>query len=130
MKINREARNTAKSFFMQCFVRGKLDPMRVKKFVRLMITKKPRNYLGILERFRKLVEIEETHNFAVVESARAITTNKAAIQRQLKDKFGSNLNIHFVVNSELIGGTRIQVGSNVWDGSIRGRLDAIERGIS
>jgi F-type H+-transporting ATPase subunit delta len=37
------------------------------------------------------------------------------------------LETSFALNPALIGGMRIKVGSDVYDGSVRGRLDALER---
>ncbi|MEM9444027.1 MAG: ATP synthase F1 subunit delta [Verrucomicrobiota bacterium] len=129
MRINREARNVAKRLFKQCFIRKNLDENRVQKVVRALIDAKPRNHLAILERFRKLVQIEEAKNRAFVESARPLTSAKSYVQEELNKRFGSKISIKFVVKPELLGGTRIRVGSNVWDGSIKGRLNAISEAI-
>jgi F-type H+-transporting ATPase subunit delta len=47
----------------------------------------------------------------------------------LKRKYGTDLTIKFVVNPQLIGGMRVRLGSNVWDGSIQNRLQRLARQI-
>ncbi len=47
--------------------------------------------------------------------------------RDLRSKYGDGLTTDFRVNPNLIGGLRIRVGSDVWDGSVRGRLDRLEQ---
>jgi F-type H+-transporting ATPase subunit delta len=32
-----------------------------------------------------------------------------------------------MVNPQLLGGMRIQVGSDVWDGTVRGRLERLQQ---
>jgi F-type H+-transporting ATPase subunit delta len=43
----------------------------------------------------------------------------------LNRKYGAGLNIAFTQNPALLGGLRVQVGSDVYDGSVRARLDAL-----
>ena len=45
-----------------------------------------------------------------------------SIVSSLKQKYGEDLTTEFSVNPELIGGMRIKIGSDVWDGSVRQRL--------
>jgi F-type H+-transporting ATPase subunit delta len=45
----------------------------------------------------------------------------------LKKKYGSDLTTDFVVNPQLLGGMRIRVGSDVWDGSVRNRLERLQQ---
>jgi len=40
----------------------------------------------------------------------------------LKAKYGSDLATDFKINPDLLGGLRIKIGSDVWDGSVRNRL--------
>jgi F-type H+-transporting ATPase subunit delta len=40
----------------------------------------------------------------------------------LRRKYGSTLTAEFKVNPDLLGGMRVKVGSDVWDGSVKARL--------
>jgi F-type H+-transporting ATPase subunit delta len=44
------------------------------------------------------------------------------VESDLRHKHGRDLSIEYKVNPALIGGLRIQIGSNVWDGSVQNRL--------
>jgi F-type H+-transporting ATPase subunit delta len=50
-----------------------------------------------------------------------------AIGSSLARKYGPGLVTNFVHRPALIGGMRIQVGSDVYDGSVVARLAALER---
>ena len=50
---------------------------------------------------------------------------RADLQAGLARVYGPGLNTAFTHSPELIGGMRIQVGSDVYDGSVRGRLAAL-----
>ena len=43
----------------------------------------------------------------------------------LKKKYGSQIAPEFSVNPELLGGMKIRVGSDVWDGSVKNRLERL-----
>jgi F-type H+-transporting ATPase subunit delta len=45
----------------------------------------------------------------------------------LVQEYGQGLNTTFAENPELIAGMRIRVGSDVYDGSVRSRLEALEQ---
>jgi len=42
--------------------------------------------------------------------------------------YGAGLNVTFAQNPALIGGMRVKVGSDVYDGSVSGRLAALQEG--
>jgi F-type H+-transporting ATPase subunit delta len=50
---------------------------------------------------------------------------KSAITRTLRGQYGGDVTTEYSVNPALIGGLRIQVGSNVVDASVRSRLDRL-----
>ena len=53
--------------------------------------------------------------------------NYIGILQNLKKKYGSDLTTEFGVNRDLLGGMRIRVGSDVWDGSVRHRLESLQQ---
>jgi F-type H+-transporting ATPase subunit delta len=66
---------------------------------------------------------------AKVESVRALTDEeKLAISnvfaRRMKK---TSLEIENIVNSDLLGGLKIQIGNRIFDGSLRGKLDGLKR---
>jgi F-type H+-transporting ATPase subunit delta len=48
------------------------------------------------------------------------------LQAGLVQEYGQGLSTSFAENPTLIGGMRIQVGSDVYDGTVRSRLEALE----
>jgi F-type H+-transporting ATPase subunit delta len=126
MKISKQARREAKALFRACLVAGRLDENRVREAVRGVIEAKPRGYLGVLEHFQRLVHLEIERRRAQVESAVPLSAElQDRVSRNLARHYGEGLNIAFGVNPGLIGGVRVRVGSDILDGSIRGRLDIL-----
>ncbi len=81
-------------------------------------------YVPYLSQLQRLVKLDLARRTAKVESAVALSPEQqAAVQASLGRKYGAGLNISFAQNPALLGGLRIQVGSDVYDGSVRARLE-------
>ena len=126
MKISKQARRDAKQLFPSCQVNGLLDENRVRQVVEQVIARKPRGYVAILSHFYRLVKLDLARRAAKVESAVELPANlRAAVQANLTGRYGPGLNISFAQNPALVGGLRVQVGSDVYDGSILARLTSL-----
>lgn len=131
MKISKEARRTSRQLFRACFAGGKLDEARVRSVVRMLSERKPRGFIAILESLARLVRSEIERQSAFVESATPLSADlQAQLRTSLARKYGRELALQFQVRPELLGGIRVQVGSDVWDGSIRARLDNLKTSLS
>lgn len=130
MKVTRLARRQARELFLSCRIDGRLDPDRVRAAVQQLVTQRPRGYLGILTHFRRLVKLEVDRRTARIESAVALAPAlQAALQATLERRYGPGLWFQFQTRPELLGGLRVQVGSELYDGSIRARLQALEESL-
>ena len=127
MKISKQARRDGKSLFNTCRVSGVLDEARVRKTVSLVIAQKPRGYVAILSHFQRLVKLDIERRSARVESAVAASEAlQASVKANLAARYGQGLSVTFAVNPALIGGLRVKVGSDVFDGSVKARLAELE----
>jgi F-type H+-transporting ATPase subunit delta len=130
MKISKQDRREAKQLFRSCVASGVLDENRVRQAVTAVLAKKPRGYFAILSQFQKLVKLDLDRRAAKVESAIALSPEmQASVTGNLTRKYGQGLNITFTQNPTLLGGLRIQVGSDVYDGSVRARLQSLEESL-
>lgn len=130
MKVTRLARRQARELFLSCRRDGQLDPDRVRAVVQQLVAQRPRGYLGILTHFRRLVKLEVERRTARIESAVELApTQRVALQETLLRRYGPGLMFNFDTKPELLGGLRVRVGSEVFDGSIRARLRALEESL-
>ena len=126
MRSPREARKTARSLFRGCLTDGKLDASRVRAVTEVVATDKPRGYLSILQVFSRLVRLELERRHAVIESAAPLTESEMKeVRAEITRAHGDDLTFDTAVRPDLIGGLRVRVGSDVWDGSVRARLEAL-----
>jgi len=126
MKISKQARRGAKELFRDCIVNGVLDENRIRNVVGKVAELKPRGYIEILSHFQRLVKLEVERRTAKVESAAPLSPEvQAEVKNKLGKLYGQGLNISFTQNPALLGGLRIKVGSDVYDGSVQARLEGL-----
>ncbi len=127
MNRTRQAKRDAKQLFRLCLVDGLLDEDRMRQVVERVGESRNRNRLNVLAQLRRLVELDRARHTATVESATPLPPGmQADIQTGLSRVYGPGMCTSFSHRPELIAGMRIQVGSDVYDGSIQARLAAME----
>jgi len=128
MKINKEIRQTSRRMLRARFTDGRLDHGKVHALVDSVMKERPRNHVGILENYKRLLRLEVDKRRARIESATPLGPEEGnQIVENLKRKYGQDISTEFTVNPELLGGMRIRVGSDVWDGTVRQRLERLQQ---
>ncbi|HME89732.1 MAG TPA: F0F1 ATP synthase subunit delta [Chthoniobacterales bacterium] len=128
MKLNKEVRQVGREMLRVSFTDGQLDRGRIASLVQSVIAKKPRHYIDILHYYKRLLRLEIEKRHAKIESATQLAPEAATrIVEKLKKKYGDDLTSEFFVDSALLGGVRVRVGSDVWDGTVRTRLQRLEQ---
>jgi F-type H+-transporting ATPase subunit delta len=127
MKITKQARREARQLFRTCRVNGLLDENRARQVVRLVAGQKPRGYMGVLEQFERLVRLDVAQRLARVETAMPLEPGfQTQLRADLSRVYGGGLDLEFSTKPELLGGMRVQVGGDVYDGSVLARLTALK----
>jgi F-type H+-transporting ATPase subunit delta len=127
MKTSRQVQRDARQLFRLCLVNESLDENRVRQIVRRVIEGGRPGGLAILSRFQRLVRLDRTRHSATVESAAPLPLDvQTSIDASLARLYGGGIVTAFAENPALLGGVRIKVGSDVYDGSVKARLAALE----
>ena len=86
----------------------------------------------ILPDIREAFQVLVNERLGVVEAritaARELTAEqRSAVAAELSRMTGKNVRCGFQVDESLIGGLTAQIGSTIYDGSVRGQLDGLRR---
>ena len=128
MKPTKQVMREARQLFRVCLVDGRLDEGRARVVVQRVIQSRQRGYLTLLGHFKRLLKLQYDRFTARVESALPLPTDlQAAVRAELTGVYGPGITTLFARNPALIGGMRIQVGSDVYDGSVRSGLATLEK---
>ena len=120
-----------KSLKVQFFntVSQKLELSKLtENFIGLIITKNRVHYiLEMIKAFNDLLSELKGIKSANITSAYKLSDEEVSkIKMKLKDKFNSDFNINLLTDSSLIGGLKIQVGSQMIDSSIKNQLNLLK----
>jgi F-type H+-transporting ATPase subunit delta len=128
MKISREARKLTRELFRLACPQGRPDSARIREISDTLVKDKPRFFSQILKEFTRLIRLELAKNHASVTSAAPLSTPvEQQVRQELVKHFGDETTFTFRVDPALIGGMRVQHGSDVLDGSIRSRLENLRQ---
>lgn len=128
MKVSKVAATTARRAFRLCLAGGRIDEGKLKLAVVKLASQKPRGYRAILFSLKRLVRLELARRHVVVESSETLDeATRSRVVAGLTRKYGADLTFEYRVAPEVIGGLRVRVGDDVWDGTIKGRLERLVR---
>lgn len=120
------ASRSARQLFDVSFVNGRLDEARALAIAEMLEQKRPRHAFQILKEFTRLLRLELAKHHVLIESATPLdAASKEAIIKALGER-DSQTTFSITTTTSLIGGVRIQLGSDVWDGSVAARLEKLE----
>jgi F-type H+-transporting ATPase subunit delta len=128
MKTNKRQRRDARRLYRACVVGGLLDEDRARQVAERIAEARRRGSLAILSHFRRLVTLDRARHQAVVESATPLPPDlRATVEADVVRTYGPGVSTSFADSPALIGGMRVRVGSDVYDGSVRAALAALEK---
>lgn len=107
---------------------GSFDRDRALQVVGIVLEFKHRGYLGLLKEFQRLVRLEVKARVAEIESATLLPgLMEHRVREVVESKYGTAITTVFEHKPGLIGGMRIRVGSDVYDGTVQAKLAALQR---
>jgi F-type H+-transporting ATPase subunit delta len=128
MKTVKQIRREAKRLFRLCFVNGLMEESRVRQVAQRVIETRRRAGPALLSHFLHLVKLDRARHTAEIESAIPLPDElRTSILADLAHRYGPGISVTFAENPALIGGMRIKVGSDVYDGSVKAGLAELEK---
>jgi len=129
MKTPRQARREAHELWQICAAGGVLDEARARAVAGQIVQSRHGGSHAVLKHFLRLLRLDQEARTAIVASAAPLDPAvRAEIEHGLARLHRRGLETRFVVDPSLIGGLRVQIGCDVYDGSVRGGLAALESG--
>ncbi len=123
MKISKTAAAAARRLFGLCQTNGLFDEAKLRTVISSLVESKPRDYKAILAAIQRLTRLEFERREVTVESAVPLDEETGQrVVEGLAHQYGPGLVLQYKTTPELLGGLRIRVGNDVFDGSVQGRL--------
>lgn len=126
MKISKVAAATARRLFGLCQTAGRFDESKLRTVIARLIESKPRDYRAVLMALQRLTRLELEARKVTVESAVEVDeSTRQRVVAGLAKQYGPDLVVQYQITPALLGGLRIRVGNDVFDGSVQGRLERL-----
>ncbi len=126
MKIPKQARRLSRELFRASLTNGRPDEQKIRAVLAAVAKHAPRYGVDVLRDYSTKLRLLIESRHAIIESAADLdAAESASIIAELRSKYGADLTTEFKTNPDLIGGLRVRVGSDVWDGSIREKLSRL-----
>ncbi len=126
MKVSKDAASAARRIYRLCAIEGRIDEAKIRAAFKKIAESKPRDYRAIMHSLLNLVRLDEKSRQATIESATELDADsRKRIEDNLNDQYGGGLSFAYNTNADLLGGIKIRVGNDVWDGSVQSRLERL-----
>ena len=126
MKITNSSLAQGRRIFRLCLENGVLNEKKLSKVVQLLSKNSERQSRSLLLGISKAFRHYSSEKTALIISANdLINSEKKMIMQKIKEDYGSHFNVDFKVDPRLLGGLKIQIGDNVWDGSLLGKVNQL-----
>jgi F-type H+-transporting ATPase subunit delta len=104
----------------------------VRNLVAVLIDHRRTPYLErITQQLEKELDARLGFAEAQVTSARELgDPEKRALEAQIEKVTGKKVRAHFGLDTSLLGGAVVRIGSTIYDGSVKGQLEKIKEAIS
>jgi len=109
----------------QVFKTHKLNKLTVN-LIKLLLKNNRLNLLGsIMENFSLLLETHNGIQRIVISSAASF--NQTKVQKDLEKSLGTKINLVEKINSKLLGGFKLKMGSYIFDCSLRSKMEHLKQ---
>lgn len=127
MKTAKQIQRHARQLFRLCQVDGRLDEARARGVVRRLVEARRPGTLPILSHFQRLVRVDRARHSAHLQSAVPLPADvRAQFEAAVERLWGPGIAVSFSADPRLLGGVRITVGSDVYDGSVSAGLARLQ----
>jgi len=126
MASSKKTSALARQLFKLSLENGRLSEERVGGVLAWVEKHRPASSLAVLRAYRHLVEAELNRNRAVIEYAGDVASSVfAAIAAAMSRRFDRPIEAAPVARPDLIAGLRVQVGCDIFENTVAGRLAAL-----
>ena len=104
----------------------------VRNLVAVLIDHRRLPFLSrIVEQFAKELDARLGFAEAEVSSARELAeSERSSLEAQIEKTTGKKVRAHYALDTSLLGGAVVRVGSTIYDGSVKGQLEMMKEAIS
>ncbi len=117
----------------QALLRGLLENRTLSSTLRLVelaVTSQNRTIAMALAEYERIAAAVDGSRVATVRSARRLSeSEQSRLTDALRRQYSRDVHLNLVIEPELVGGLRVEIGDDVIDGTVASRLDGAKRAL-
>ncbi|HEU4540444.1 MAG TPA: F0F1 ATP synthase subunit delta [Jiangellaceae bacterium] len=126
--LDRSAPEESRRQLVRTLLEGKAQPETVRLVENAVLERREGGLEKELDRIVDLAAARRRRKVAVARVAAPLTDeHRDRLQRALSTQAGADVQLNVVVEPELVGGIRVEIGDEVVDGTVIGRLEDARR---
>lgn len=129
--MKKHSRTYAKKLFELSLENNRVNAERVNAVLTLLSKNKPKDSKDILKLYQvKIKQALRSETLKVQSAGNLELPVFSQIHSKLEEHYKRKLSVTMIPNAHLLAGIRIEVGDDVWDYSVAGRLDSLSKKFS
>jgi F-type H+-transporting ATPase subunit delta len=126
--LDQAAPASARRDLVHRLLRDKASPETLRLIEQVVLGRRDRKLEAALERVGELAAEHRERRVAVVRAAAPLSPeHRERLERALSAQAGRQVRLNVVVEPDLVGGLKVEIGDDVVDGTVRSRLADLQR---
>jgi F-type H+-transporting ATPase subunit delta len=126
--LDQAAPTASRSELVRRLLEDKASPETLRLVEHVVLGRRDRQLEAALERIGELAAERRERRVAVVRVAAPLSTeHRERLERALSAQVGKAVLLNVVVEPDLVGGLKVEIGDDVVDGTVRSRLADLQR---
>jgi F-type H+-transporting ATPase subunit delta len=129
--LDRSAPDESRRQLVRTLLEGKAEPETIRLVEYAVLERRAGSLEKVLDRVVELAAARRRRKVAVARVAVPLTdAHRDRLQRALSAQAGTDVQLNVVVDSSLVGGIKVEIGDEVVDGTVIGRLEDARRQVA
>lgn len=129
MKASKQLLKSVKKLIETSFKDGKIIEIQVTKSIKILKSLPTALSILALSEYVKGLKRKEREHTMYVEAATPLSSTQLKKIKMLIEKKVKIAKVLVSINKELLGGFKVKVGDEIWDGSVMGKVQQVKETI-
>lgn len=129
MKNSKQLKKTIQKLVKISFQNGRLLESQIMKAIKLLRSLPSYEAIPAMSEYLKLLRSEERKHTLFIETTIPLSSAQIQKAKKIVEKKVKITKVLTKINPEILGGFKLKIGDEVWDESVRGKIQQIKEAI-
>ena len=129
MKIKKQLQKIINKLTDLSFKDGRMDKSQVDKSVKILKSLPQSEAIQALSGYLKELKRKEREHTMYIETAAQLSSTQIRKATKLAERKDKITKVLVSINKEILGGFKMRIGDEIWDGSVLGSINQVKEAI-